>query len=440
MDPAIWPPPGGDGDPEALRRALIQFIESGRPVVVATGRHVVANPIVIRGCKVDLSGVRGSSIEMQDNSAGGIRLERCSSATIQNLSLHWTGSVLGQRKHYGAGILCSECADPHISSVSVRGPPGAGIHFEACYRPRVRASAVLHSAADGVHFANCHNPVCEAVSTDSTGDDGVAFVNYKRLPEATGGLGRGIYIRNSAARGIAIVGQSDVTLEGFLIDGTRASGLFVATDDSYQTRSPRQVQIRKGVVKRAGQSAGRNGNRFGIEVYVAGDVLMESLSVQGSAGRNVSIARTSGIVSLRSLTLCRNDNGEGLHAVDVEQLEVVDLSASDSATTGLYVARASRVYCRGIAFNNSNLLGKSIRTMDLQSIGALDVSHVAIQSAWKWKSGSSVSVDMCGVGSISVVRHIAPDVSASAEVDYKIAVPTDAVRKSQNVRIEIRDQ
>jgi len=156
-----------------------------------------------------------------------------------------------------ARVNAQEClhfmqtTDTLIQNAEVNGSAAAGILFGRSVRPTVTNATISNTRADGLHFSGCGGVRVSTLRTYSTGDDGLAFLDYGGAT-LHGGYATDIEVRNSGARGIAVVGQRDVEIANFLVDGTRGAGLYVARELSYSTGTPSNVNYHDGRVVRAG--------------------------------------------------------------------------------------------------------------------------------------------------------------------------------------------
>ena len=85
-------------------------------------------------------------------------------------------------------------------------------------------------------------------------------MNYLSAPDRTGGQATNITVRNSAARGISVVGQSLVRISDFRIENTSSSGVLCGQDSFWKTRIPTGVQFSSGHIWAAGR-LGANGGK-----------------------------------------------------------------------------------------------------------------------------------------------------------------------------------
>ena len=255
-----------------------------------------------------------------------------------------------------------------VMNANINGSAGAGLLFHRCNAPRVFGASVRNTMADGVHFANCRNSRADSIRTYNTGDDGLAFVNYANGPANAGGYATNIYVERSRSRGIAVVGQSGVTVENFKVYETAAAGLYVAQENSYKTRVSSGVTIRNGSVQRAGRINSFSSTRAGIAYENVGrGIGFFNVRIDSPYGRGVTgVARAfkrlrpdgsrtqepAGVVKLSNIKVYNaNDAGFNLQG---GTLYLYNLLSARAGRTGFFVSDASLVeYGRLIARDSS---------------------------------------------------------------------------------------
>jgi hypothetical protein len=192
-------------------------------------------------------------------------------------------------------VLFVDTKDTVVRDAEINGSHAAGLLFERCERPKVERVLIRNTMADGLHFANCQDAKADAVTTENTGDDGVAFLNYDGSPDVrpdfSGGTATNVIVRNAGSRGITVIGQRDITVENFEVDGSYSSGVLVAYETSYRTRIPSGVRYANGIISNAGKAApgavDSPGNKFGVEYNSVRSVEFSNVKVYGAAGRGV---------------------------------------------------------------------------------------------------------------------------------------------------------
>ncbi len=198
---------------------------------------------------------------------------------------------LPDRRVDGTCVEFSKTKNTLVQDADIYGSAGAGLLFWQCEYPKVVGATIRKTMADGLHFANCLLGEAHDVSTDGTGDDGLAFVNYTGehanaavpYPDNRGGYAKNVHVKNGGARGITVIGQSGVTLDGFVVDNTYSCGLLVEQDHHWKSRVPTDVVCINGTVKnsgraRPGQLVSSEADKSGVNVLGAGKVYLDSVT------------------------------------------------------------------------------------------------------------------------------------------------------------------
>ena len=288
--------------------------------------------------------------------------------------------------------LFLDTSGTRMENTNVNGSAGAGLLFLRCDSPRVFGANVRNTMADGVHFANCRNGRADSVNTYNTGDDGLAFVNYADGPANTGGYATNIYVERSHSRGIAVVGQSGVTVENFEVNETAAAGLYVAQENSYRTRVSSGVTIRNGRVRRAGRIDSDAVTRAGIAYENISEVKISNVSVSSPYGRGVTgVAR-----SFERLRPNDSEVSESAGTVKLQNIKVYDAGDNgfnlQGGTLYLYNLLAARVGRTAFFVSDANLVeyGKlvardlSVRADDHPSRGFSFERNAKIRGSELW--------------------------------------------------------
>jgi hypothetical protein len=347
---------------EAFRRAFSDC--SNGQVYVARGTYLIDNnggPHIVQGFRGELI-FDNAKLLFTNNRNGGLYFIRGAGARVRNLRIGYqTPPVV--RNSPQEGIVFDSVIDVDVENVVVENAPGAGLLFTGCVRPRVTNVTILSSKADGVHFANCQEARLTNVETHDTGDDGLAFVNYGAGPDYRGAIATHINIKNSKSRGISVVGQSDVTISDFSIDGTSSSGVYVAAEgEPYYTRVPNNVRFYDGVVNDAGTIAPLIGNQFGIEYSDVHSVEFSHIRVNSSGNRGLSGIAPFGNVKAKDIYVYANRRGEGIH-VTAADVSLQNCAAEKTPSYGIIVKNSGTVAARHLSVldtSQQNGLGRAI--------------------------------------------------------------------------------
>lgn len=393
----------GDGetdDTAALVRALTDHVGD---LTIPRGTYRYARTLQVSGSRRSIVFEPGAILLGDDPSVTGLEIRNAANVTVSGGSLAWR-SEARKRIRFGAGVLVMGGADVRVEGVSVEGFGGAGLLFESCLRPVVAGVRVRKTLADGVHFANCSQSLAEDVDCQDTGDDGLAFVNYRRLPDGAGGTARRITIVNSSARGIAVVGQSDVKVSAFKITRTRASGVYVAQEESYATRTPRNVSFENGSVDQAGVLEGPGGNRCGAELVRCRDVTLSGIEITRPGSRLVGVNGATGRVLLTDLTLRDNLNGEGVYLMSSEHVQINGGRVSNAFNTGLFAKDVGKLDVSGLELASCAERGASRTAVWLENIGELRARFGRVEASPGMADAARVVLKRIGTGAISVAE------------------------------------
>lgn len=126
------------------------------------------------------------------------------------------------------------------------GATSAGIWVEGARDYAIVDNDVVATLADGIYQSNgaCLGYVARNM-TEMTEDDGISVVSYRSSEPCRQVLIEGNRVSNvKGARGISVVGSSEIIVRGNRIDGTgRAAGIIVTREESYDTYGVDRVII-----------------------------------------------------------------------------------------------------------------------------------------------------------------------------------------------------
>ncbi len=316
--------------------------------------------VVINGYEGELLMEEGARFVFTDNTRRGLFFHEGTGARFVGLR-----TAFEERPPLRVGS--EECVtftytnDTEIRDADVDGAAASGLLFWHCIRPSVSRTTIKDTMADGLHFANCQDARADDIRTSNTGDDALVFLNYADSKDYSGGYATNITVEDSMSRGIAVIGQDDVTIDGFSVDRTNSSGLLCSHDAYWGSRVSSNTLFMNGEVRNAGfavDPAGKTGNRYGIEIDAVESAEFKDIKVfssatkgvSGVAARKVYGAWTQGAVSLTNIEV-EGASGSGFElqgtAHDVSfaggTYQLANLSARDVGRAGFFVARAKKV-------------------------------------------------------------------------------------------------
>lgn len=417
------------------RENLVNALEySRRRVIFQPGDYVIDNStdfperglnpdslyVVIESFEGEFTMEEGARLVFTDKRRRGLFFHNGAGAKFRGLASSFREPLPDERVVPEECFLFEDTTDTVVENARVNGSASSGILFYRCVRPRVFGARITNTQADGLHFANCQDGRAENIYTENTGDDGLAFVNYADSPEYTGGYAANITVRNSEARGITVVGQSDVVIEDFDVDNTSVSGIMCARDEPYDTRVPANVLFKNGSVRNAGRFPGQDANKYGIEIDAVHSVEFRGIEVESSVGRGVSSVATrmvngsptNGAVRLSGIEVSNVERDAGFSLTGeadegnapggVYDLET--LTARNVGGTGIAVLGSSFVRCENLTSIDTAKVDDQSRAFEFGRNALVEGSQLYIRDEQETPTGFRVSAYGSQSGTLGVVH------------------------------------
>jgi polygalacturonase len=365
---------------EAFRRAFAN--DPNGKILVPSGIYLIDNstgPLTIHnfGGRLEFEGA--AQLVFTDNSKSGMLFAGGSGATISGLRATYV-SPPSVRLSPNEEIKFSGTTNTVLKNAMVENSPAAGILFYDAVNPYVTNLTVINSLADGLNFSNCENARVTNLLTRNTGDDGLAFVNYSAYPNLTGGLAENVVVTDSKARGIAVAGQSNVTVNGFQIRNTSSSGLLVTQDIAAKTRVPSNVYIENGTIYNAGTLKPLVGNQYGIEFNGQESVTFADIAVFNPGNSGLSGTAPSGSVRIRNVTVNSPLHGLGFLFYRTRNVQLTGSTSHDTPSYGVLSLQSNQVVVKDLTVTNAAMtdpLRRAVWFEDTDIISATSVNVVS---------------------------------------------------------------
>lgn len=237
-----------------LRTALQR---SNRNVELAPGDYRIDNSgppfLQIRDFAGALVMQPGARLVFTDPTAPGIQFRGGTGALLRGVAATYASRPTGR---HAPALGFVQTTDTRIEQLTLTLSAGIGLLFSECHRPSVHGADISDTAADGLHLANCQQAQVRELRTRRTGDDGLAFVNYGARPDLEGGhTATDITVTDSGTRGITVIGESQVTISDFTVNGSYNSAIRVSYEPhlgTHGSRHPHDVTITDGHLDRCG--------------------------------------------------------------------------------------------------------------------------------------------------------------------------------------------
>lgn len=383
-------------------------------VYVPVGVYAIDNSagyFTVQGFSGELYFEPGAKLSFQTVSQGGIDFVGGTGARLINVD--YTYLTMPTVRTIGLeGFKVEQATSPVVTNFIAEMSPSAGLLFYDSVSPTALNVSVANTLGDGLHFANCSNAYAQTVNTVNTGDDGVAFLDYSIYPDLTGGLATDLHVRSSKSRGISILGQRNVTVQNFTVDGTASSGLLCGYDATYATRVPADDVFQSGTVTNAGTVTPLQGNQNGIEYESVTSCAFSNIQVIGAANRGVNGQAPDGGVSFTSVDVQDTLAGPDFNLIQTASVTVTSCSSTHSPGTGLFLGMNPLVNVTGFAALDASLTDPLHRAIEFDSNGTVQASNLVINddqvTPTGYVLGANDSPDAGQIGTINGVTSAIP--------------------------------
>ena len=246
------------------------------------------------------------------NTKAGIKFLGSVGAYFENISTDYQPAPTVHTSSAHA-LVWDLCTDIKINGATSKNSPAFGMTINNCNRTQAINLFARDCWRDGVNFSNCTDPVAANITVLNSRDDGLSIENAGDNPAQRGGVFSNIYIRNAVSgHGIALLGQHDVSISNFVINGTSAGGILVGGTVTYGFPPTENAMISNGLIRDAGTVAPVNGNQRGIEIASPISCMISNVEIVGSGKDGVQgHPATTGSVTLHNVRVRSNLTGTG---------------------------------------------------------------------------------------------------------------------------------
>ena len=247
----------GKDDLSAFNTAANAAKAQGKTLAIPAGEFTLGRVFTIDGIKVVGAGKDSTVLVSTDPENGSIDLKG-DKVELRNLKHAYKTTVpRGNGAHEKNSITVRSATNFVIDNVYVSKSSTAGIMITySAANGTVSNNIVENTGADGIHMTNSVNAIkVENNVVRGVGDDCIAVVSYKDgadLPV------RNITVRgndvgyNSKARGISVVGGTDVLIENNKVQETQMAGVYISVEGSYNTQDVNRVQVNGNTINHTG--------------------------------------------------------------------------------------------------------------------------------------------------------------------------------------------
>lgn len=236
---------------------------SGKPVYVPPGNYILSDILTIDGVKVQGAGKFLTTITSTNPKRGSIDLKG-NGVELSNLKhVYKTTVPRGDGSNEKNSITVRGAKNFKIQDVYVSKSSTAGIMVTyGSTNGTVSGNTLDSTGADGIHMTGGSSYITvENNIVRKAGDDTIAVVSYidsdvnpvNNITIRKNNVGYG-----SKARGIAVVGGTDVAISNNSIQDTNMAGVYVAVEASYNTRNVDRITVSNNIINHTGLAKPQN--------------------------------------------------------------------------------------------------------------------------------------------------------------------------------------
>jgi hypothetical protein len=328
-DPVSAPDLGiaAGNDPAANRANLIKALSrSAVSVTFPPGDYLLDNSgagVIIDSFAGALTMQKDARFVFTDPTSPGLVFHRGTGAVVSGLTTAFQTKP-AKRQAAQECVKFDGAVDAWVLNVNIDGSAAAGLLFWRCVRPTVQGAYIRDTMADGLNFSNCQDGRADNVTTDNTGDDGLAFDNYASGPANTGGVATNISVTRSKSRGVAVMGQSGVTIQDVTVNNTVGHGVHVGYSAKWNTRVPTGVIVKGAQITGGGAGTdGKGGVNCGVRVETAGVVALTTVAVDKPGAHGVFVTSSAADKTVSGET------------IPVATVTITGVSVTSSPATGI---------------------------------------------------------------------------------------------------------
>jgi hypothetical protein len=234
----------------------------GKTVYVPEGTFLLSRILTLDGVSLEGAGNKLTTLTSTDPKKGSIDI-RGNGVTLSHIK-HTYQTVVprGNGANEKNSITVRGATNFVINEVHVQKASTAGILVQGVSSiGKITNNFVESTNADGIHITDgSHHITIENNQVKRVGDDTIAVVSYKQ----DGPAAHHITIKNndvgydSKARGISVVGGTDIVIDGNSVNNTNMAGIYISVEGSYNTSDVNRVTVNNNTVIHTGIQAPQN--------------------------------------------------------------------------------------------------------------------------------------------------------------------------------------
>ncbi|CAI6077452.1 right-handed parallel beta-helix repeat-containing protein [Cohnella sp. JJ-181] len=279
----------GKDDYAAFVSCLSKAKTQGKPVTVPAGNFTLGKILTLDGVSLSGAGMDKTTLTSTDPLNGSIDIKG-NGVTLSGIKHAYATTVpRGNGANEKNSITVRSATNFVIDRVYVYKSSTAGILVTYDAKGgRITNNVVDSTGADGIHITNGSSDITiEGNLVKGVGDDTIAVVSYGQDRPAV----NHVTIRNndvgygSLARGISVVGGTDVLIEANSVKETMMAGIYIACEGSYNTANVSNVTVKGNTIDHTGIQEPQN--HPNVLVY-ASTGMIDNVAFTGNTIKNAA--------------------------------------------------------------------------------------------------------------------------------------------------------
>ena len=289
--------PNDNKDDYAAFVAAIDAAKSmGKPLYVPAGNYMLSDILTIDSVKVRGAGKFVTTLTSTNPKRGSIDLKGNGVELSSLKHVYQTTVPRGDGANEKNSITVRGAKNFKVSDLYISKSSTAGIMVTYGATNGIVSGNTLDSTgADGIHMTGGSSFITvENNVVRKAGDDTIAVVSYidsDALPAHHITIRKNNVGYNSRARGIAVVGGTDVTIANNSVQDTSMAGVYVAVEASYNTRNVDRVTVSNNVINHTGTAEPQN--HPNVLVYasqgIVDNVVFDNNMIKNGAHRGIGV-------------------------------------------------------------------------------------------------------------------------------------------------------
>ncbi|MDI4648617.1 right-handed parallel beta-helix repeat-containing protein [Cohnella hashimotonis] len=246
----------GKDDYGAFAACLDKAKAQGKYVSVPAGEYQLSKILTLNGVKLIGAGMTKTTLISTDPQNGSIDLKGNNAKLSGVKHVYQTTVARGDGSNEKNSITVRGATNFTIDGVYVYKSSTAGILVQGAAKGgTITNNTVDSTGADGIHITDGSSDILiEKNTVKATGDDTIAVVSYAQDGPAV----HDVTIRGndvgylSKARGIAVVGGTDVLIEDNSVKDTHMAGIYIAVEANYNTVNVDRITVKNNTIDHAG--------------------------------------------------------------------------------------------------------------------------------------------------------------------------------------------